>query len=187
MKILLLDFGIRMVCIRSEQSVLGKGDAAQDLAGLVYLVVQIQLLHTGLDRTFRIGPVVYGKIARITYGCRIVAQETDEHGVESAHHKGTGAPSDQERDTFLHLLRSLLGKGKGQHPCRIRTFCQNIRHPAGQDLGLARSGASHNKKRPLSSLNSAFLFLVQALQYGFSPFISIQYLVLHFHCLISYH
>ena len=154
MEVGLLDFRIRPVGLGSEEAVLGEGDAGQHLAGLVDLFVEIEFLHAGLYCTLGIGAVVHCKTAGIAYAGGIIAEETDEYGVEGSHdHPACSLAADQQRDPLLHLFRSLLGKSQRQHPRRVHFQRQDVGHPARKHLGFTGACAGHYEYRPVHTFH----------------------------------
>ena len=102
---------------RRDQVVLGLGDAAEHLLGLVCLIVEAQLLNAGLDGAHRVAGVVDGEGRGKADGVGEFTQEPDEDRMERAHPDAAGLPLPHHPgDPFLHLGGGLLRKGKGEDP-----------------------------------------------------------------------
>ena len=92
------------------------------------------------------------------------AQQLGAERMERAQPDAVGLGADEVGHAFLHFLGSLIGKGNGQDAVRRDAQFQEMSNAAGQDLGLARTGASRNQQRPFGMLDGFTLAVVEGIK-----------------------
>ena len=151
---------------RSNEVILSRRNAGEHFAGLVYLIVQLQLFYAGLYCRSGIRLVVDGEVFGITETLGIVPQEPHEHGVEGAHDEPAGASvAHHGGDTLLHFARGLFSEGEGKYTGRVDVFRgKDVGNSGGENPGFARAGTGHYQYRAVDALHRLPLGPVQPLE-----------------------
>ena len=92
------------------------------------------------------------------------AQQLGAERMERAQPDAVRLGADEVGHAFLHFLGGLIGKGNGQDAVRCDAQFQEVSNAAGQDLGLARTGASRNQQRPFGMLDGFTLAVVEGIK-----------------------
>ena len=160
----LVNLGVLHVFLRPQQVALGHRDAAQHIAGLVGLGVEVQLFDNLLDGGLAVVGVVDGEAVGVAQLVAVAAQQTGEDRVESAHPQVACLAAHQVNNTLLHLAGGLVGEGQRQDMERVHALLHEVRNAVGQRACLAAAGAGDNHHGPFGALGSFALRLIQLCQ-----------------------
>ena len=140
--------GILESLIGSDELVLLVRDPVHDRPWLELLRVQILIAGHQGDKSFRVGVVINGEIARDVQTINVGPQHSHRSGMEGRHPHRLGPVTYQIDDARLHLSRSLVGEGDGQNGTGMDTALPHqVRDTTGQDTGLARTSTGHHEDR----------------------------------------
>ena len=139
-----------LIIMRGDKVALGRRDTLGHSIGLVDLLIELHLLDDALDKTSRIGLVVYSELRCIPYVMRLATQYLGEHRVEGTHPKhGCSTLTHTRGNTLLHLTRSLVGKGEGKDGPWLEAVFKQIGNLVCKYTGLARTGTGNYQLRPV--------------------------------------
>ena len=123
-----------------EESGLGGTDAREDDAGLVDLVVELELTDYLLDQALLVGLVVDGEIVGEAYMFGFSSQDTCTHAVERAHPQvARHLVAHQPNDALLHLARGFVGEGQGEDVSGGYALGEQVSNLIGEHTRLARA------------------------------------------------
>ena len=135
---------------------------------------EAEIVADEVDEVGGIAPVVDGE-GRVEADLgRAFAQEPRADGVEGAgprQRARLGAPSGRAGDDPLHPAGHLgggaAGEGEEQDATRIGALDDQVRHPVGERVGLARAGPGDDEERPVGGVRcGAPLVVVEAGEMG---------------------
>ena len=157
----LIDFGVLLVVLGTEEVALGHRDAAENRRGLVGLRVEVELLDDLLDGGFGVVGVVDSEGGSVAELSGFGAEHTGEDRVEGAHPEVAAFASHQLDDTFFHLVGGLVGEGQCQDAESIDAEFHEVGYAVGEGACLAAAGAGNNHHRPIDAFCRLTLRFVQ--------------------------
>ena len=113
---------IMLILLRRHHRVLGIADCGADAAGLVYLLIEAEILDYHLYERLGVGGIVDGESALEADSVGIVAEYAEENGVECSCPEARGHTGSYERGYSPgHLAGCLVGEGKGEDALGFKT------------------------------------------------------------------
>ena len=149
----------------AQQLVFRIANAANDARRLEALFIQIHFLQNLLDEIFSIGSIINSKIiAILPQLIDIAAQHPCTKGMEGKKPHILGRRTSHFIHTLAHFCCCLIGKGDGQNAVGTHALLQQMRHAAGQNLGLTTARTRQNQHGSVNGAHGLRLLLIQALQ-----------------------
>ena len=157
-----LVFTAAQVYVRGDQVVLGCGDAAEDLGGLVDLFVQPELFDDGLYQAPGVDGVIDGKGGREPEHLRLAPEDACKKGMKGAHPQVPGqCRIHHGADALLHLIGRLVGEGQGQDAMGRNTQRKQVSNTVSEHPGLPGPRPGNDQGR---SLVIQYCFLLRLVQ-----------------------
>ena len=167
-RLLVLPHDVRVgrIVLRTDEVVLGAGDAAVDRVGLVELVVEAEALDHILDDAPAVLRVIDGEVGGVIDPLALDPEDAGKDGVEGAH-------PDVARlglaynlaDAALHLARGLVGEREGEDGERIDALVDEVGDAVGEDTRLAGTGSGDHHHGAFDVAGGGPLCVVQSLEH----------------------
>ena len=132
---------------------------------LVSLLVQTHLLDDSLDERAGVSLIIDGEVVVEPDMLSLGPQDSGEDAMKGTHIEMLGKVlAHQSADTFLHLLRRLVGKGERHDAPRFQSLAQQIGYLIGEHTCLARTCASYHQRGSVDIFHSLALRFIQVVK-----------------------